>query len=136
MRTGLFFEHHGIADPMYDGLRMTIPVRESLEANGHVVTPNGDLFTVILSGRRMSRDVVACCIVGKEYLALRLDNEPEYPGECPAAWYQRGEWLPCPQCGAPIVWYEAGYVPGYRVCVRKPHHHCQLSNDGRKVKLV
>lgn len=23
---------------------------------------------------------------------------------------------PCPDCGADIVWYEAGYVPGTRKC--------------------
>lgn len=24
--------------------------------------------------------------------------------------------IPCPECDQTIVWYEAGYVPGYRVC--------------------
>lgn len=25
---------------------------------------------------------------------------------------------PVPGCGQTVVWYEAGYVPGYRVCMR------------------
>lgn len=63
-------------------------------------------------------------IVGAtEGLAVRLEDEPEYPAEIPAAWWERHYLTPCPVCSAPIVWYEAGYVPGYRVCGRPPHHH-------------
>jgi hypothetical protein len=53
---------------------------------------------------------------------VRLDIEPEYPGEI-AAYWQQLDFTGCPECAAPLVWYEAGYVPGYRVCSRGPHHH-------------
>lgn len=56
--------------------------------------------------------------------AYRFANEPQF------AWERAntGMWLeidltPCPKCGAALVWYEAGYVPGYRVCAGKAHHH-------------
>ncbi len=67
---------------------------------------------------------------------LRLQSEPAYPGEWAGvvcvAWWERGDWVPCPHhgCGAPLVWYEAGYVPGYRICLWG--HHAQLSRDGRR----
>jgi len=59
----------------------------------------------------------------RPHLGLRMEIEPEYPNEEPPMWWERADWLPCPECGAALVWYEAGYVPGYRVCARPPHHH-------------
>lgn len=53
----------------------------------------------------------------------------------------RGAPVACPVAGCPgeLVWYEAGYVPGYRVCMRpldQGHdrgtirHHFSLDHDG------
>jgi hypothetical protein len=52
-----------------------------------------------------------------------MDDEPEYPGERDAGFWIRLEFISCPKCKAPLAWYEAGYVPGYRVCCRAPYHH-------------
>jgi hypothetical protein len=65
---------------------------------------------------------------------------PEYPGEWPQsaiAWHEHGQWVPCPSCGASLIWHEAGYVPGYRLCTRPAGgHHVQLAADGRSGKVV
>lgn len=36
------------------------------------------------------------------------------------SWWDSVTNVPCPVpgCNQTVVWYEAGYVPGYRVCVR------------------
>ena len=70
----------------------------------------------------MPKGIVAVHINAAPWLALRMDNEPEYPQEFPDYWASV-DFTPCPKCGAPVVWYEAGYVPGYRVCSQSPHHH-------------
>lgn len=98
------------------------------------------LWRVTMAGR-VPPGIVLCLIgQGKEqHRGLRLDDEPTYPGEWAdggLAWHERGEWVPCPSCGAPLVWYEAAYVPGYRVCAARPHHHAQLAGDGRSAKSV
>lgn len=97
------------------------------------------VWRVTLSGR-VPDDLVLCLIGhGKDqHRGLRLIDEPEYPGEWTdggIAWHERGAWVPCPQCRSPLVWYEAGYVPGYRVCAGPRHHHAQLSSDGRAAEL-
>lgn len=73
----------------------------------------------------------------EQRLGLRIEREPRYPGEWPAsavAWHERGCWTPCPVCGAALVWYEAGYVPGYRICLSG--HHSRLSADGRSARAI
>ena len=124
-RSGLFPEHTGIAPIRHTGLRLTVPVRELLETAGATIErtemPDGPLYAVTL-GDRMPPGIIAVTIHNSGAVGLRLAIEPPYPGECGDYWRQL-EWTPCPKCGAPLVWYEAGYVPGYRVCSRPPHHH-------------
>lgn len=127
--------------PVYDGLRLTIPAKEALEKAGNRITE-----TATSTGTRYAVEVsrppygIVMCLIGQgndQHHGLRLENEPAYPGEWPesaVAWYERGEWVPCPQCGAALVWFEAGYVPGYRICT--VGHHVQLSEDGRTASAV
>ena len=130
-----------ITPPVYWQLRLTVPVREALEQSGNRVTPQDSpglpMYSVELT--RPPSGIVECVIGhgSAQHRGLRLDIEPPYPGEWPSdvlAWHWRGQWLPCPQCGSALVWYEAGYVPGYRVCLEG--HHVQLSGDGRSASLV
>jgi hypothetical protein len=122
-----------IEAPVYDGLRLTVPAHEALVRAGNTVREAGYdgaflRHTVIL--RRPPPGLVHVRICGTSDEALRLDIEPEYPSEVPGAWYEQGQWTPCPTCGFALVWYEAGYVPGWRICLQG--HASQLSDDGRK----
>ena len=124
-RTGLFDEHaaFGVAALIYDA-RATIPAIELLEAAGAVVeqlTLPAVGYCITL-GNTMPAGIVAVHLNEEPHLGLRLSIEPEYPGEHGDCWRQV-DFTPCPVCGSPVVWYEAGYVPGYRVCSRPPHHH-------------
>lgn len=127
-----------VMPPEYGPYRMTIPAREALEAAGNVISRTdappslAPSYAVTVAGR-MPRGIVECVIDGPaQHRGLRLDSEPEYPREMSGAvaWHDRGQWVPCPapRCGRALVWYEAGYVPGYRVCTAG--HHAQLSDDG------
>lgn len=134
------------APPIYDRLRLTVPARDALQAAGNRVRPEGatstgaPLYRVVL--RRPPVGMEACLIQDvsgepwpDQHEGLRLQSEPPFPGEWPAtavAWYVRGQWVPCPSCGGALVWYEAGYVPGYRLCTSG--HHAQLSADGRSAE--
>jgi hypothetical protein len=125
-RDGLFPEHASVEQGPHERVRLTIPAREALQRAGASITPEPadgghQIYTVAL-GNTVPEGVVAVRIVGTDHLALRMDIEPEYPGEIGTLWEQ-ADFSPCPVCGAPLVWYEAGYVPGYRVCARPPHHH-------------
>jgi hypothetical protein len=122
-RSGLFAEHDGIAPITYEA-RATIPVVEALQAAGATVEPlpAPAIGYVITLGGTMPAGIVAVHLNQSPYLGLRLAVEPEYPMEHPDYWRQV-DFTPCPVCGAPVVWYEAGYVPGYRVCAKPPHHH-------------
>ena len=122
-RTGLFPEHDGIA-PIVATARATIPVVEALRAAGAKAEPLAApaIGYQITLGDTMPRGIVAAHHNDAPHVVLRMDNEPEYPGEHADYWVQV-DWTPCPVCGAPVIWYEAGYVPGYRVCSRPPHHH-------------
>jgi len=123
-RTGLFPEHSaGIAPLVYEA-RATIPVVEALQAAGAKVEPlpggEHQIYRITL-GKTMPKGIVAKSVPhsGHWSYGLRMDNEPEYPTEHPDMWLQV-DFTPCPKCGAPVVWYEAGYVPGYRVCNQTP----------------
>ena len=122
-RRGLFAELSGIA-PIVHEARATIPVIEALRAAGATVETLPTLYPSyrITLGRQMPAGIVAVHLNVQPHLGLRMDNEPEYPQEYADFWRQV-DWTPCPVCGAPVVWYEAGYVPGYRVCAGKQHHH-------------
>lgn len=122
-QSGLFAEHEGVASPTYTGLRLTIPAREALQASGATVTQEADgRFSVTLE-KSVPKGIVATHINGEIGLALRMEIEPEYPGEIGHAFWEQVDFTPCPKCGAALIWYEAGYVPGYRVCAKPPHHH-------------
>jgi len=123
--TGLLPGHSGVAPIVFDRVRATIPAREALTEAGATVEPTGDTCTIRLGGR-MPCGIVAVSTPdpngGADRMAIRMRHEPPYPIERPDVWAQ-ADWTPCPDCGAPIVWYESGYVPGYRVCAKPPHHH-------------
>lgn len=135
-QTGLFPEHSGVTQGAHENIRLTIPAREALQAAGATISPEPmdrkigmPTYTVILGGKIPGGLVCAATTVLQEgggwleILCLRMKNEPEYPGEIEGSYWQRLDFMPCPKCGAPLVWYEAGYVPGYRVCAKAPHHH-------------
>lgn len=141
-----------IVPPVYGPLRLTVPAREALIRAGNSVSVATDVYVdpdpEALDPRRppslqrsraqtwhvqlvrAPRGIERVWILSYgQYAGLRLRDEPAYPGEISAAWWERGEWTPCPRCGLALVWYEAGYVPGYRICLAG--HHAQLSDDGR-----
>lgn len=131
-RSGLFAEHAGVAPLVYEA-RATIPAIEALRSAGATIEPlpapqicranlRKSWTARITLGDRMPEGMVACHLNQSPHMGLRMEIEPEYPGEYPDYWRQV-DFTPCPVCGAPVVWYEAGYVPGYRVCSRPPHHH-------------
>lgn len=123
-RMGVIPEHKHmrfLAGAITVDMRMTIPAREALQRVSEVhdgryyyTTPPTGIVPVL-----------APALDSMGYMpALRCENEPDYPGEQP----NNDMWLavdlmPCPRCGAALVWYEAGYVPGYRVCAGPHHHH-------------
>lgn len=132
-----------IEPPTYGRLRMTIPVREALERAGNSIasdnpvgSPDDPCYAYRVQCTGTMPGGIVECLIGQgasQHRGLRLRDETEYPGEMRGAvtWYEHGRWTPCPRkrCARPLVWYEAGYVPGYRVCTRG--HHARLSDDGR-----
>lgn len=44
----------------------------------------------------------------------------EMPSDGAVAWWEPVTDVPCPVagCDQTVAWYEAGYVPGYRICMR------------------
>lgn len=117
-------------------IRLTTPALESLLRDKNPITvdetPDGPRYT--LSIISPPGGLVISFISGGAEVAIRTEDEPPYPRECPAAWYIIGDFVPCPRrgCGRGLVWYEAGYVPGYRICLAG--HHAQLSDDGRTAR--
>lgn len=132
-----------MTSPIISPVRLTIPAREALLAAGNDVgslPPSGatyPLYTVTLLRPPPGLVVVECGEPHGPYgarhhlLGLRLASEPEFPYESPAAWYDRGALVPCPECGAALVWAEAAFVPGWRLCLGGGHA-CRLSGDGRQ----
>lgn len=123
---------------LHAGYRLTIPVREALEHAGNIVRPAvaqypGDRAGIPYWDIELSCPipVVVCRIINTSDIALRLAIEPRYPGEILAAWWERGEWLPCPRCGAATLWDEAGRVPGARCCVKG--HRVQVNSRGTRI---
>ncbi len=124
-RVGLFAEHtSGVAPPTHE-VRATIPVVEALRMAGATVDslPSPRIGYLVTLGETMPSGVVAVHLNGPSpNIGLRMADEPEYPMEFENYWSQV-DFTPCPVCSAPVMWYEAGYVPGYRVCAKPPHHH-------------
>ena len=129
------------APPVYGRLRMTIPAREALAALGDLVEVDAvrDVGTVLwrVTLSRPPPSIVLGLVPTPAAAdwCLRLDVEPEWPGEVAPAWWETGAWVPCPHrgCGRALVWYEAGRVPGWRLCTAG--HHARLSADGRSAAL-
>ena len=116
-------------------VRMTDAVRSALLRAGAIIEPEtvpnapADIPSWrVQLGREMPRGIVAKMVHTAEagsLLTLRMDDESVADTDTDAEgdyWVQL-DWTPCPTCGAPLVWYEAGYVPGYRVCAAPPFHH-------------
>lgn len=122
-RSGLFSELAGIAPVTYQ-VRATSPAVEALLRARAIVIPLGlpEIGYQITLGPKMPSGIIACHLNGDPWVGIRMSNEPRFPGEQFDYWLQV-DFLPCPKCGAPVVWYEAGYVPGYRVCTGEAHHH-------------
>lgn len=122
-RTGIN-DAAGIAPIVQHHIRLTVAVREALMKSGaDVVARATEASVTIRLGEFMPAGIVVA--VGEGYVYLSMQNEPDWSDfveAFPDYWCQL-DWTPCPKCGAPLVWYEAGYVPGYRVCAKKPHHH-------------
>lgn len=126
-RTGLFRGHHGVAPVAHRAVRMTIRVYDALQATGAVIEQiDGTIYSVTLGDQRLPGGIVAQLHPRSGTTLLRMADEPDWweymTGVYEDHWVQ-ADWTPCPKCGARLVWYEAGYVPGYRVCARAPHHH-------------
>lgn len=119
-RSGLFPGCTSIKPVVYE-VCATIPVVEKLQAFGTKLEklPIGYRITL---GNTMPNNIVAVHLNEHPHLGLRLVNEPKYPLEFPDYWSQI-DFTPCPVCNAPVIWYEAGYVPGYRICINLPYHH-------------
>lgn len=137
---GVFPEHANLRfEAGAEGVRLTIPAREALEAAGAVVTPAGQASNgaplydirlgpevVIPTGLVLTHTQIRHPHGGYELpLSVRLSVEPPYPGEVDevVSIWNHADLTPCPTCGRGLVWYEAGYVPGYRVCAGWQHHH-------------
>lgn len=126
-----------LAPPVYGGLRLTIPAREALAAAGNRVDPGGadaygrERWIVTLVRPPASLVLVLIGHGAEQHRGLRTDDEQAYPGEWTdgITWWERGGWIPCPDCGHALLWCEAGFVPGWRICLAG--HAVQLAEDGR-----
>ena len=121
LRQGLLPEHAGCIGPIVYEARVTSSVIEALQAAGAKVEPLAASYRITL-GNTMPDGIVACLLDNPPHLGLRLRTEPDYPGELDD-YLRQVDFTPCPVCRAPVVRYEAGFVPGYRVCAKPPHHH-------------
>jgi hypothetical protein len=120
--------------PIYEGLRLTLPAKELLERAGNTVEKTDKYYTLMLRYPPANVRVVIAEIMGEQSLALRCEGEPQFPCEYPAAWHDVGLFTACPECGAALMWCEAGYVPGWRICLAG--HANQLSSDGKTSKRM
>lgn len=138
-RTGLNFPVTDIGPVMLKAVRLTIPARDKFEAGGAAVAAvgteaNGNVLYTVTLAERMPAGLIGCSLCGKLYRAIRCDDEPSYPNELPDLWLQV-DLTPCPECEAPIVWYEAGYVSGYRICTGAEHHHLEMHRIEKEIKV-
>lgn len=120
--------------PSYE-VRLTIPAREALERAGNAIDrpPSvAGLPVVTVRSPPPGLIVVIADVLGEQSTAVRTAEEPAWPREFEAGWALRGQWVPCPTCGAALLWCEAGFVPGWRICLSG--HAVQLAADGRSGK--
>lgn len=135
--------------PILPAVRLTIPAREALERSGNPVAapapeerfgpPLPEEHQYYRVELRRPPAGLELALIGHgagQHRGIRLESEPEYPGEWPSgagvSWSERGELVPCPRCGAALAWCEAGYVPGWRMCL--DGHMAQLDNAGRSAQ--
>lgn len=140
-----------VTPPIVGPYRMTLPVREAFLRAGNEIAITGirdtgcDLVELLTCHemRRPPDGNIMVCLIGyaamhgrpdTQHYGLRFGCEPEFPCEWPNFHdkWQQGYFAPCYKCGASVVWHEAGYVPGYRICLNG--HHSMLSDDGRKTR--
>jgi hypothetical protein len=122
---------------LIERVRLTIPAREALERAGNRVTATGDCYSIWLSMPPRGLVIVTAPDLDGpnprvHVTAVRRRDEPPYPGERVADMWTRHEFSACPQCGAAIVWAEAGFVPGWRMCVQGGHA-LRISDDGTRL---
>jgi len=129
-RTGLLPEHVNriLILPTYLSVRLTIPAYEILSKSGarieqYTSVDGTFLYDVTLQTHQtVPTGLVVSRSRHTSNIGIRMAIEPDFPGEI-KTYFEQLDFTPCPKCGSPLIWYEAGYVPGYRVCVKKPHHH-------------
>ena len=134
--------------PTYE-IRLTIPAREAIEGAWAAAVRRGrapadvkntidrppsasGIPVVTLQTPPTVLVIVIAEVLGELSLGARTDADGPWPREFEAAWHDVGKWVPCPTCGAALLWCEAGYVPGWRICLSG--HASQLSGDGRTAK--
>lgn len=122
-KNGLSAGFDGISPPVYKA-RVTIPALEALTKAGATLQPLAppQIGYRISLGQKMPPNIVAVHLNDAPHMGLRLESEQPYPLEFEDYWRQL-DFTPCPVCQAPLVWYEAGFVPGYRICSQAPYHH-------------
>lgn len=133
-KAGVLPEHAHLSfeqAPMY-GTRLTVPAKETLLAAGAKVRlQNFDRYEIYMVQllEKCPESLVAVnvqAILGYPYsgsIGIRRVDELEYPHEYGIDFWRCVNLTPCPECGSSLIWYEAGYVSGYRVCSSKEHHH-------------
>ena len=83
-KDGIFED--GVAPPVIDDVHMTIPCREALQREGHVVVPNGNAYVVTLSGKRLPKTLVAAIRYQKGQSGMREEVTVGSPPITVAAW--------------------------------------------------
>ena len=134
-------------------IRLTIPAREAIErawaqapeaqvrARGGLRAVKNEIDrppsaagipVVTLRTPPTGLTIVTVQCEGVQTLGARTVEDGQWPVEFEAPWWDRCAWVPCPTCGATLLWCENGFVPGWRICLSG--HACQLSGDGRTAK--
>ena len=127
-RTGLRPDEMPLEPQAFTGVCLTPAAQEALSAAGARLLPESDprgpisTHTVLL-GVSVPEGLVATRFAQSDGLGIRMKDDAPFDDEIGHAYWEQAHFLPCPECGAPLVWYEAGFVPGYRVCARFPYHH-------------
>lgn len=116
-------------------VRLTIPAYEALKMAGcKIETVKEGIYSIELTNAKYVPDNLHVVLApdlnndGLFVTGIRLANEPEYPaGEISHDYFWTKLALtPCPLCKSPLLWAEAGYVPGMRVCSGIKHHRWLL----------
>jgi hypothetical protein len=132
-RTGNIFPHPDEPVSIKNNhILMTPLVKSVLEEAGAEITlepdpwPGREGECQVIMGTVMPEGLIAVGLPTIGGSMLRMASEPPLPDEIIDKGYFPLDWTPCPECGAPLMWAEAGYVPGYRICSQPPHHHVMV----------